>query len=157
MQKSSYFLNHDYWQLFGQDYSEKICIFYQRLNQIDWQSIGKKLIDSNSINGWNYERVETAIYQYKMFLCVNYLFPKLPIIPSQEIDEVWHCHILLDTRKYMQDCNELFGYVLHHISSINQRSQNDNSTELTQDLFMRLFGIEILNHPHQIAACLILP
>lgn len=33
--------------------------------------------------------------------------------PSEEVDEFWHNHIL-DTQKYHQDCDMIFGKYLHH-------------------------------------------
>lgn len=34
-------------------------------------------------------------------------------VPNKQIDEMWHEHIL-DTRKYSDDCQTVFGYYLHH-------------------------------------------
>jgi hypothetical protein len=56
-----------------------------------------------------------------MFLYLMYLYPEQPIIPTREIDIVWHFHIL-DTRKYAFDCKILFGYFLHHRPSSESKT-----------------------------------
>lgn len=33
---------------------------------------------------------------------------------SPLVDDVWHTHIYLSTRQYAADCEEYFGYFLHH-------------------------------------------
>ena len=83
--------------------------FLQKLKQLDLGSIEKRLMES----GWTRQQATLAINRYKMFLSVAYLHPHIPLVPSQEIDLVWHYHIL-HTRQYSQDCQMLFGRFLHH-------------------------------------------
>ena len=83
--------------------------FLQKLKQLDLGSIEKRLMQS----GWTRQQATLAINRYKMFLFVVYLHPHIPLVPSQEIDLVWHYHIL-HTRQYSQDCQMLFGRFLHH-------------------------------------------
>jgi hypothetical protein len=48
-----------------------------------------------------------------MFLFLIYLYPRTSLVPAQDIDQVWHCHIL-HTRQYRQDCQMLFGRFIDH-------------------------------------------
>ena len=36
-----------------------------------------------------------------------------PLVPTLEIDEFWHNHILY-TQRYTEDCLNIFGHYLHH-------------------------------------------
>lgn len=64
--------------------------------------------------GWPPAKAQKAIADYQDFLCVSFLNKKKSIVvPSEEVDEVWHSHIM-DTRKYFSDCMSAFGEVIHH-------------------------------------------
>ena len=58
------------------------------------------------------EALEIELY-YKNFLKLRQKFPDDPIVPTKSIDKMWHHHIL-HTRKYMEDCDAVFGHYLHH-------------------------------------------
>ncbi|MEM9935151.1 MAG: glycine-rich domain-containing protein-like [Bacteroidota bacterium] len=66
--------------------------------------------------GWSPDKAKKAVEDYKEFLYISYLYRdkiNYTIVPSEEVDEVWHAHIM-DTRKYYADCMSTFGEVLHH-------------------------------------------
>jgi hypothetical protein len=80
-----------------------------------------------------------------MFLGLVYLYPNVPIVPNREIDQVWHQHIL-DTSKYDEDCQMLFGRVLHHFPYFGIRNAGDRQDlnaafGETQELFQKHFGV----------------
>ena len=83
--------------------------FSSKLQELDLEPIEKQLLQY----GWTRQQTTRAINRYKMFLSVVHLHPGTPLVPTQEIDIVWHCHIL-HTRKYFQDCQMLFGRFIHH-------------------------------------------
>ena len=64
--------------------------------------------------------------------------------PSEEVDEFWHNHIL-DTRKYKQDCEQIFGFYLEHypyfgIDGKTNRQDLDNAFAVVQRLHHQEFG-----------------
>jgi hypothetical protein len=61
------------------------------------------------------EPIDPAVAElaYRRFLTMRLRYPDRTFVPSGLIDLVWHFHIL-DTRKYMADCERIFGYYLHH-------------------------------------------
>ena len=61
---------------------------------------------------------------YRAFLVLNALYPQERIVPPKEVDEFWHAHIL-DTKKYADDCEAVFGYFFHHYPFFGMRSQGD--------------------------------
>lgn len=145
-----------------QELSEKIYFFFQKLNKLDLQLVAKKLISNNG-NAWTAQKTENAISLYKMYLCLHFLFPKIQLVPTKDIDEVWHAHILLNTYKYIQDSQELYGYILHHYSCIDetetvQQQYNSRAGEITKMLLSKIFEVCFFSDTkYQLAACLILP
>lgn len=64
--------------------------------------------------GWEEGRVNDAILLYCRFLYLVALYPDTPLVPTLEIDEVWHAHILSSTSLYAKHCLALLGYFLDH-------------------------------------------
>jgi len=91
----------------------ELYLFVNKLEALDLRPIACQLVYPASGERWTLEQTRRAIKRYKRFLLWHYLDPNRAMNPSQEVDLVWHCHIL-DTKKYLEDCNWLFGYVLHH-------------------------------------------
>jgi len=95
---------------------------------------------------WEEEDAKYAIEQYRQYL---YLLRKYDsdISPTLAIDAVWHNHIL-DTRKYVEDCQIIFGYYLHHFPYFGSRSTEDRrqlekAFSNTVNLFKQEFGVDI--------------
>jgi hypothetical protein len=66
------------------------------------------------------------------------------VVPSKEIDIFWHTHIL-DTQKYMSDCENLFGKYIHHFPYFGMRGEKDRrhlekAFCETEKLFLLHFG-----------------
>src|SRR5438876_887189 len=79
------------------------------INTLDFSMIIKKMVREQS---WTQKEAEEVVALYKNFLLLKKKYQyELP--PSEEIDEVWHNHIL-DTLKYEKDCKFIFGEYLHH-------------------------------------------
>ncbi len=83
------------------------------IKALDLSPIEAKLIHSQNDGGWTQEQTRQAIGRYKTFLWICYLYPELFLVPTEEIDRVWHCHIL-HTRQYRQDCQQIFGRFMDH-------------------------------------------
>jgi len=48
--------------------------------------------------------------------------PPLPLVPTYQIDLMWHTHILAHTAAYQADCLRIRGSYLHHDDSLNDRT-----------------------------------
>ncbi len=84
---------------------------------------------------------------YLMFLFLMYKYKNVPIVPTTLIDEFWHAHIL-DTVKYMDDCEALYGCYIHHFPYLGQRGQKDAQKLQDQfDISMKLFESEFNVNP----------
>lgn len=124
----------------------KIRTLWKKLKTLDWGPIAFQL----HRHGRNYQQVQQAIAQYLMFLVLIYLHPNIKIVPTQEIDVVWHYHIL-DTTKYESDCQQLFGRFLHHFPYFGLRGELDRQNldaafAQTSALFQQYFGSDSLVH-----------
>ncbi len=93
--------------------SAQALAYPEKLKALDLSPITAYLMNPKNGCGWTRQEAFRAIERYKTFLFLTYLYPQLLLVPTQEIDRVWHCHIL-HTRKYRQDCEMLFGYFIDH-------------------------------------------
>lgn len=78
---------------------------------------------------------------YKNFLWLLKKHHPLPLVPTKEIDEFWHNHIL-STKNYMKDCEQIFGHYLHHDPASpdeNEQALLDNF-QITNQLYFEEFG-----------------
>lgn len=122
----------------------KVRVFWKKLKSIDLGPIAYKLVTS----GWTRQQAKMAIAKYIAFLLLVYLYPNNRLVPTKEIDAVWHNHIL-DTSKYSKDCQLLFGQFLHHFPYFGARGETDKQNlekafARTKTLFQEQFGEDIL-------------
>lgn len=127
-----------------QTVSSQVKVFTDKLRQLDLGPIAYKLMSDSNGLGWNREKTTQAISRYLMFLTLIYLYPNRQFVPSQEIDSVWHFHII-DTIKYAQDCQMLFGHFIHHFPYFGNRDAADRKNlefifKQTQVLLEEHFG-----------------
>lgn len=82
------------------------------VHAINFQKLKWKLTKSAEAT-WSDEVCDFAELEYKKFLTLKLLYPKVSFVPSKIVDKFWHEHIL-DTKSYAEDCMMLFGSFLHH-------------------------------------------
>lgn len=97
--------------------------------------------------GWTKKQTENAIANYIGFLALKQQYPNMEIVPSEEIDRVWHTHIL-DTQNYGSDCQKAFGKFIHHFPYFGIRGEGDRQNleaafARTQALFKEHFGVSL--------------
>lgn len=64
--------------------------------------------------GWSAEKTLETEKLYREWLVLHKVYgSQFPFTPNEMVDEYWHAHIL-DTQKYMDDCDRVFGSYLHH-------------------------------------------
>ena len=119
----------------------------EKVNKIDLGPIIFTLVERDEGEGWSYEKAIKVEKQYRNFLTLIALYPDLEIVPTKDIDTFWHTHIL-DTQKYMNDCEKIFGYFVHHFPYFGLRGKADEEEaneafSKTQSLYKEHFGISI--------------
>jgi hypothetical protein len=114
------------------------------INSIDLEPIKFNLVSREEGPGWTVEKTKLIETWYRRFLTLVKTYPNQTIVPTKDIDTFWHYHIL-DTRKYMDDCDKVFGSYFHHFPYFGIRGEEDklnfDKTFLdSQELFEKHFG-----------------
>ena len=115
------------------------------IDAIDFSMIINKIVKTKH---WKEKEAAAICVYYKNFLYLNKQYEKLgQLPPSEEIDEFWHNHIL-DTEKYIKDCDAIFGKYLHHYPYFGMDDKSNeqdlsNAFEHMQQLYKKEFGDQI--------------
>jgi len=104
-----------------------------------WQVAGERFEDTDFL--------EEGAENYRRFLQLKPLAAKSRVIlvPTYQIDLMWHTHILSSLTNYHKDCRLISGSTLHHDDSLTDRSDGgilDTSYNATRDLWKEEYGIE---------------
>ena len=94
------------------------------IQALDLDPIKLKLMDPEEGHGWSREYADRMELAYRRFLTLLVKYPDEVIAPTKEVDKFWHGHIL-DTMKYAEDCQNVFGYFLHHFPYFGMRGEED--------------------------------
>lgn len=113
---------------------------------LNLDAIKEKLMHVESGEGWSSSQVESVEREYRRFLELMKLFPNEQASPSVEVDTFWHYHIL-DTRKYAADCEQFFGYFLHHypyvgIHGEDAAEMHRKAGERMRELYAQVYGVD---------------
>ncbi|MBV9575511.1 MAG: hypothetical protein JO149_02680 [Gammaproteobacteria bacterium] len=102
------------------------------LHQLDLNYIAELMCATHyPLPRWTQADALHCLQLYKNFLFLQKKHLPLPLVPTREIDEFWHNHILY-TRNYFHDCEQIFGHYLHH----QPASPMEDKEKLAQD-FLR--------------------
>lgn len=111
---------------------------------LDLDPIKVKLMDKQEGLGWSREEADRHELEYRRFLALVAKFPEEVVAPNTNVDKFWHAHIL-DTMKYAEDCEAIFGYFLHHFPYFGMRDAEDaanlaKAARNMQRLYQQEFG-----------------
>ena len=113
------------------------------IDSIDLNPVINRMV---KISKWTPKEASLSAKQYKNFLFLKKKYgDKYSLPPSVDIDEFWHNHIL-NTKKYFNDCEIIFGKYLHHTphhgknNEITQQSLEALFENETQALHFQEFG-----------------
>ena len=118
------------------------------INSLNLEYIIPRLIKENDFN--NEFESKLAINEYKKFLVMILVYYNNnndieQLIPSKNVDKIWHKHIL-HTNKYKIDCNYLLNSnnIIHHDPSPNELSEYPTFHYpyyiKTKTLYNKIFG-----------------
>ncbi len=97
-----------------------------KIENLDLGAIKFKMMHPEEGEGWSRDKVIAVEKEYKRFLFLTFKYQGInQIVPEKDVDEMWHYHIL-DTYKYAEDCENIFGYFLHHFPYFGLRGEADN-------------------------------
>ena len=106
--------------------------------EIDLRWARKKLTDPDGSYRWSQPMAEQVEAAYRRFLALNRLYPEKRLVPTVDVDELWHLHIL-NTRAYQADCARSLGFFLHHVPTIENEDVSSHFAA-TQELARESFG-----------------
>lgn len=86
------------------------------------------------------EDAADTVRRYKNFLSLCQKYPQEKIVPTADIDEAWHTHILF-TREYIRDCQAIFNHYLHHAPSLH--SETSLEKEKMEEAYQRTAALYI--------------
>ena len=118
-----------------------------KIEILDLEPIMVKIMDKDEGLGWSLVYTKTVTEEYRRYLTMCLENPESAIVPAKPIDEFWHFHIL-DTLKYQEDCENIFGYFLHHFPYFGMRGEEDknnldNAWEETLLTYKNTFGEKV--------------
>ena len=117
---------------------------FKAIADLNLDAIKVKLMHRESGEGWSLEKANAVEFEYRRFLILMKQFPQEETAPLMDVDTFWHYNIL-DTLKYAADCEQVFGYFLHHFPYIGLRGEDDEAAhhrvgERMKQLYEETFG-----------------
>src|SRR5690349_19390345 len=116
------------------------------IQSLDLEPVKIRMMDHVRGEGWTREYADSIEVAYKTYLTMlaKYQDEAENILLSEDVDEFWHTHIL-QTIKYADDCQRVFGNFLHHQPHIGEFTETDIEerevqAEKTRQLYEREFG-----------------
>jgi hypothetical protein len=115
------------------------------VSALNLDPIKTKLMHVKSGPAWSQERADAVETEYRRFLCLLKAFPDLEMAPLEDVDTFWHYHIL-DTMKYARDCEQVFGYFLHHSPYLGEEDEagmalQQEAGERMRELYESMFQV----------------
>tara|TARA_B110000196_G_scaffold70119_1_gene59928 strand:+ start:10733 stop:11260 length:528 start_codon:yes stop_codon:yes gene_type:complete len=95
--------------------------------------------------------------EYRRFLALKVIHPDTALVPSKQVDIIWHAHIL-DTRAYREDCQAMFGRFMDHYPYFGINGEDDYKMlqevfSETIDLYEAQFGPYPNKNPLNASRC----
>lgn len=121
-------------------------------HQILWDKIRMFELDDPSVtftftdrlareNGWTLEYAIRTISEYKKFmflLCIA----EHPLTPSDQVDQVWHLHLIYTHSYWIDFCEHTIGKQIHHgptKGGSGEKNKYMDWYEKTRQLYARIF------------------
>lgn len=113
------------------------------LPRFDLSYVIEQMSGKKQYADWSPERFKTAEEEYRRFLALCREFPDRSLGISPDADQIWHRHIL-NTRRYIADCEEYFGHYFHH-TPVCKKEENFEAQQETNRLMLEIFGVSRLS------------
>ena len=116
------------------------------IQALDLEPVKLRVMDPKLGEGWSREYADNIEVAYKNYLTMlaRYQEHAEDILLAEDVDEFWHTHIL-QTIKYTEDCEKVFGKYLHHNPHVGECTSEDLEkravlAEKTRQLYRQEFG-----------------
>ena len=95
-------------------------------------------------NGWSAGFTARVVTEYRRFVFLA-VAARHPVSPSDQVDQVWHLHLLYTESYWIRFCRETLGTPLHHHPTeggSSERKKFENWYGKTLDSYHHFFGTE---------------
>jgi hypothetical protein len=91
-------------------------------------------------NAWSLEYALRAIFEYKKFMfliCIS----KTPLTPSDQVDQVWHLHLIYTESYWIDFCQNTLQQPIHHgpTKGVEQRGNFREYYQHTLSFYKKIF------------------
>lgn len=93
-------------------------------------------------NGWSMSLALQAVQEYKKFMFLLCIAPH-PLTPSDQVDQVWHLHLLYTRSYWLEFCEQVLGRAMHHGPTKGGAAEQDKFDDWyarTKQLYEATFG-----------------
>lgn len=92
-------------------------------------------------NGWDLEYALRAVHEYKRFMfliCIS----ETPLTPSDQVDQVWHLHLIYTQSYWKEFCAKILNQEIHHgpTKGVEQRGDFKDYYSHTLALYQKTFN-----------------
>jgi len=106
-----------------------------RIQNADWS----RLLTLLQREGVSISRSKYLLDAYTKWLALRRVYGQQFIPPTDDVDQIWHSHIL-DTKHYCDFCNRIFGGYMHHAPEIEIRNNFKAKEKILTDRWLRHFN-----------------
>lgn len=95
-------------------------------------------------NSWPLEFAIRAVFEYKKFMFLNCITTH-PLTPSDQVDQVWHLHLIYTESYWTDFCKNTLEKAIHHGPTSGGESEKTKYTnwyESTKELYRSIFDNE---------------
>jgi hypothetical protein len=117
---------------------------FERLREFRFDEDGAALTFHERLasgNGWSFGFAARAITEYRRFILLAVVAGH-PVTPSDQVDQVWHLHLLYTKSYWERFCPEVLGRPLHHEPTTGGAGEGDKFARWyarTLDSYRRIF------------------
>lgn len=93
-------------------------------------------------NSWTLEYALRTLLEYKKFMFLISISDH-PLTPSDQVDQVWHLHLIYTESYWMEFCKQTLNKVVQHgptKGGESEKSKYHNWYEATKELYKSKFG-----------------
>ncbi|MCB9263264.1 MAG: hypothetical protein H6607_12895 [Flavobacteriales bacterium] len=95
-------------------------------------------------NGWSLTYAIRAVTEYKKFMFLICIAPH-PLTPSDEVDQVWHLHLIYTQSYWVDFCEKTIERTIHHGPTKGGNSEKAKYADLyakTLEFYKEIFDTE---------------
>lgn len=126
------------------DIANKYQPLWERIQQFEMDDVDSDFSFTDRLareNDWTLEYAIRTVYEYKKFIMLI-LISGHPMTPSDQIDQVWHLHLLY-TQSYWNDwCKDTLKFNIHHGPTKGGQTEKDKYKDLyahTKKVYEQVF------------------